>query len=93
MPPFVLSGAARKVLKAIYDAGGGGALSSTNATARLLCSGEYIATNADLLLRLVAFGYLSADGQGRLQLTAQGRENVASPQNVVPFTKEKKGDA
>lgn len=92
MPSYELSGAARKVLKAIYDAGGGGALSTTNATARLLCSGEYVATNADLLLRLVAFGYLAADGKGRLQLTAQGRENVALPQNVVPFAKEK-GDA
>jgi hypothetical protein len=91
MPPFVLTDVARKVLCQIYDAGGGGVLSTTGSNARVLIAGEYIHTSADTLLRLLVFGMLETDGKGRLKLTALGRENVALPPNVLVF--ERKGDA
>lgn len=70
---YQLTEAAARVLADIDDAGSCIVVNQKGA-ARILAGGELLACMPDTPLRLVAFGFLDADGLGRLTPTNKGKQ-------------------
>lgn len=66
----------------------GSAVVTTGKFCRLLAGGEFIKCMPDVPLRLVAFGYLCANGDGRLTLSGTGRVAIDTFRSSRKYQRE-----